>query len=156
MSTVLDPAERFPRALEATPAKDSIPWTPLSKSLSQCRVALVTTGGVHLKRQQPFNIENDGYDWSFREIPSDTPDEDLMVTHNHYDHAHVDRDVNFMLPLDRFRELAHEGVIGGLAPHCYSFYGYIKDTPALEATSAREVARRLRADGVEAAFLTPA
>ncbi len=132
------------------------PWTPLSRPLSQCRVALVTTGGVHLKQQRPFDIANDGYDWSYREIPSNTPAENLMVTHNHYDHTHVDEDVNYMLPLDRFRELATEGVIGDLAPHCYSFYGYIKDLRSLEETSAKAVARHLRDDGVEAAFLTPA
>jgi D-proline reductase (dithiol) PrdB len=27
------------------------PWTPLLKELRDCRVALVTTGGVHLKTQ---------------------------------------------------------------------------------------------------------
>lgn len=112
MTTVPDPGERFARVLEATPAMGDIPWTPLVKPLRQRRVALVTTGGIHLKRQQPFDLSRDGYDWSYREIPASTSADDLMVTHNHYDHTHVDRDINFMLPLDRFRELAREGVFG--------------------------------------------
>lgn len=135
---------------------ENIPWAPLSKALSDCRVALVTTGGVHLRQQKPFAIEHDGYDWSYREVPSDTPAADLIVTHNHYDHTHVDGDFNFMLPTDRFRELAQDGVIGELAPRCYSFYGYIKNPLALAETSARDVARHLQEDGVDAVFLTPA
>lgn len=135
---------------------EEIPWAPLVKPLHQCRVALVTTGGIHLKRQQPFDLSKDGYDWSYREIPANTPADDLMVTHNHYDHTHVDQDINFMLPLDRFRELAQEGVIEELAPRCFSFYGFIRDHQALAATTAKEVAELLKADKVDAAFLTPA
>ncbi|HQZ89356.1 MAG TPA: glycine/sarcosine/betaine reductase selenoprotein B family protein [Thermomicrobiales bacterium] len=156
VAAYLDPGERFPRGVEVTPAMETIPWTPLTKPLSECRVALVTTGGVHLKQQKPFDIDNDGYDWSYREVPSDASVADLMVTHNHYDHAHVDGDFNFMLPTDRFRELAQAGVIGELGPRCYSFYGYIKDLEALAETSAKDVARHLKEDGVDAVFMTPA
>ncbi len=156
MTNVPDPGERFPRSVARTPTMETVPWAPLSKPLSQCRVALVTTGGVHLKSQTPFDFTNDGQDWSYREIPSNTPSDELMVTHNHYDHAHVDRDVNFMLPLDRFRELAAERVIGELGPRCFAFYGYIMDPLALAATTAKEVAAHLKEDGAEAVFLTPA
>ena len=156
MTTVPDPGERFARTLAATPAMEDIPWSPLCKPLSQCRVALVTTGGVHLKSQKPFDIVNDGQDWSYREIPSATRSGDLMVTHHHYDHTHVDKDVNFMLPIDRFRELVKEGKVGSLGPRFFSFCGYIRDPQALMNTTAKEVATHLRADGVDAVFLTPA
>lgn len=156
MVIVPDPGERFARTLAATPAMEDVPWTPLCKPLSQCRAALVTTGGVHLKSQEPFAITNDGYDWSYREIPSGTPSSDLMVTHNHYDHTHVDKDINCMLPVDRFRELMHKGKVGSLGPRYFSFYGYIRDPQALMATTAKEAAACLKADGVDAVFLTPA
>lgn len=136
---------------------DAVSWAPLTEPLSRSRLALVTTGGVHLKRQVPFDIAGGGgYDWSYREIPFDTPSGELMVTHGHYDHAHVDQDINFMLPLDRVRELVAEGVIGELAPHCFSFCGYIKKPEALAATTAMEVAAQLKADAVDAVLLTPA
>lgn len=156
MTAVPDPGERFARSLAAAPEMETIPWAPLSKPLSACRFAIVTTGGVHLKSQTPFDMTNDGYDWSYREVPSATPVSELMVTHNHYDHEHVDRDINFMLPLDRFRELAAERIIGGLGPRCFTFYGYIRDPAALAATTAREVADHLKKDAVDAVFLTPA
>ena len=152
---VLDPLERFPRTLEVTPAQETAPWTPLRRPLAACRFALVTTGGVHRIDQPPFDLSRDGYDWSYREIPSDTATEQLMVTHNHYDHAHVDRDINAMLPLDRFRELAEEGIIGGLGPRCFGLYGYILDPQALARETAPRIAEALQADGVEAAFMTP-
>ncbi|HLE80012.1 MAG TPA: glycine/sarcosine/betaine reductase selenoprotein B family protein [Dehalococcoidia bacterium] len=156
MVSVPDPAERYPRTLAVTPEMVDTPWAPLSRPLSQCRMALVTTGGVHRRDQQPFDIANDGYDWSYREIASDTLASQLMVTHNHYDHTHVDQDINFMLPLDRFRELVSKGVVGELAPRCFSFYGYIQNPQALMETTAKEVAAHLKADGTDAVFLTPA
>ena len=156
VTSVPDPAERFARALAAAPEVEGIPWAPLRKPLSQCRVALVTTGGVHLKSQQPFDIENDGYDWSYREIPSTTQAGELMVTHNHYDHAHVDQDINYMLPIDRFRDLVTQGAVGSLGPRGFSFYGYIRNPQALADTTAKEVAAHLQTDAVDAVFLTPA
>ncbi|MFN8534831.1 MAG: glycine/sarcosine/betaine reductase selenoprotein B family protein [Dehalococcoidia bacterium] len=156
MTVVPDPGERFAASLAATPTAETIPWAPLSKPLAECRLALVTTGGVHLKSQTPFDLTTEGHDWSYREFPSTTPVSDLMVTHDHYNHEHVDRDINFMLPLDRFRELAAEGVIGELGPRCFTFYGYIRNPAALAATTAKEVAEKLREDAVDAVFLTPA
>ena len=61
-----------------------------------------------------------------------------------------------MLPLDRVRELAAERIIGGLRPRCFTFYGYLRDPAALAATTAKEVAEHLKADAVDAVFLTPA
>lgn len=156
MTSVPDPGERFARTLAATPAMEDIPWSPLCKPLGQCRMALVTTGGVHLKDQTPFNVANDGYDWSFRAIPSSSRPQDLMVTHNHYDHSHVDKDINFMLPIDRLRELVEDGKVGSLAPRYFSFCGYIRDAQALMTSTAREVAAMIKADGVDAVLLTPA
>lgn len=33
------------------------PWALMSKATHQCRLALVTTGGVHLLSQPPFNMK---------------------------------------------------------------------------------------------------
>jgi D-proline reductase (dithiol) PrdB len=55
------------------PESEGIPWTPLRKPLSECTVALVTTAGVHLKGQKPFDMSDPDGDPSFREIPGNTP-----------------------------------------------------------------------------------
>ena len=59
-----------------------------------------------------------------------------------------------MFPLDRFIELEREGVIGELAEDNYSFMGFIQRPDLLMTETAPEVARRLKADGVQAVVLT--
>ena len=60
---------------------EDVPWTPLAKPLDRCRVALVSTGGVHHKDQPPFHTRDDT---SHREIPRDVPVEELRVAHFGY------------------------------------------------------------------------
>ena len=56
-------------------------------------------------------------------------------------------------PLDRVRELATAGVLGGVAPTHYSFMG--AGMPQPMEPYAREVAERLKSDHVDAVVLTP-
>ncbi len=97
-------------------------------------------------------------DPTFRVVPIDAPRETLTITHKYYDHSAADRDINVVLPVDRLRELAAAGRVGGVAPRVYSLMGHI-DGPhvaTLMGTTAPDVALRLRADGAQAVVLTPA
>lgn len=135
-----------------------IPWTPVRKPGAESVIALVTTAGVHLKSQEPFDMEDPDGDPSFRRIPTDTPRADLTITHKYYDHSAADRDINVVLPLDRMRELLAEKRIGGIAPFAYGFMGHI-DGPHLTTLMERtgpEVARRLKEDRADVVILTPA
>ena len=137
---------------------EGIPWTPLGKPLRECRIAMVTTGGVHLKSQPPFNMEDPDGDATFRAFPTDVDKAELTITHKYYDHSAADRDINVVLPIDRLHELRTEGLIGGIAPTLYSFMGHI-DGPHLKTLmeqTAPELAELLVRDGAEAVFLTPA
>lgn len=134
------------------------PWAPLRKDPKDSRIGLVTTAGVHLRSQPPFDMEDKEGDPAFREIPAETRIDDLMITHNYYDHQDADQDINVVLPMDRLRELEAEGAIGGIAPRHFSFMGHIsgRHIDTLVNRTGPEVARMLRTDGVEAVFLTPA
>ena len=134
------------------------PWTPLRKAPRECAVALVTTAGVHLPCDPPFDMSDRRGDPSYREIPSDTPGSLLAVTHDYYDHRDADRDVNVVFPIDRLRELSGSGEIGGPAPVHYSFMGHLTGphVAALRDVTSREVARRLREAGVDLVLLSPA
>jgi len=137
---------------------EGIPWAPVKKPLREVVIALVTTAGVHLKTQPPFDMDDPNGDPSFRVIPSDVKAEAVVITHNYYDHSAADKDLNVVLPLDRLKELKAEGRIGGIAPLVYGFMGHI-DGPHVETLvqqTAPEVARCLRRDGAEAVVLTPA
>ncbi len=133
------------------------PWAILSKELRECKIGLVTTAGVHLKSQLPFDMENKDGDPTWREIPSSVDLEDLMITHNYYDHHDADQDINVVFPVERLRELEADGVIGGIFPRHFSFMGHIagRHLDTLIRLTGPEVARMLKGDGADAVFLTP-
>ncbi len=139
-------------------AHPDTPWTPLRKDPRECTVALVTTAGVHLPSDVPFDMEDRRGDPSYREIPSDLPGSALAVTHDYYDHRDADRDVNVVFPIDRLRELAGSGEIGKTAPFHYSFMGHVTGphVATLRDATSREVARRLVEAGVDLVLLSPA
>ena len=135
-----------------------IPFTRLQKPLRACRVALLTTGGVHLTDQAPFDMENPDGDATYREIPGTVDPARITITHKYYDHTDADKDLNVVFPLAHFRDLVDQGVLGELAPRHFGFMGHIEadQVTALNGKTAPEVAAKLRADGVDFAFLTPA
>jgi D-proline reductase (dithiol) PrdB len=126
-------------------------WTPLKKPLKDCKVAFITAGGVHRKNQPPFNTAGD---YSYREIPSDVPTSELMVTHGGFDNSDVNKDVNAMFPLDRLRELRDEGFIGSLAEVMYGFMGGGGSVDKFKEETGPAIARSLRAQGVDVVVCT--
>ncbi len=139
----------------SAPTVEGLPWASMDKPLKKSRVALVTTGGIYVDGQDPYDLDKEGGDFSFREIPRDTPAEHLQVRHRGYDISGPQEDINCVFPLQRLLEMEAEGMIGELAPMAYSFMGLINaNTNALMEETAPEVARRLKQDGVDAAFIT--
>jgi len=123
-----------------------------TKPLDRSRLALVTTGGVHLPDQRRFDIDDFEGDCSYREIPTDA--EDLTWTHAYY-RPDEGSDLDAVFPLQTLRDLVEDGLVGELGPRHYSFMGAIHDpTPLIEVT-APEVARKLVEDGADAVLLTP-
>ena len=139
------------------PESGEIPWTPVRKKLSESIVAVATTAGVHHRDQRPFDMEDPNGDPSFRVIDVTKPFTDLIITHDYYDHAHADRDINIVFPVERLREFEQEGLIGKLANTDYGFMGHIMGPhlPTLVNKTAPEVAGLLKASGVDIVLLTP-
>jgi D-proline reductase (dithiol) PrdB len=134
------------------------PWSPVTKPASQCRLALVTTGGVHLLSQEPFNMQDPSGDPTFREIPADADRESLTITHDYYDHSDADKDINIVFPIERVLDLKKSGDIGEVNHRHFSFMGHITHhhIRTLMTASAPRVASALKADGVDIVILTPA
>lgn len=135
----------------------SMAVAPLRKPLSQCKVALITTAGLSLADQQPFDTGKRMGDSSFREIPAHISPQMLEMNHRSwlFDQTGILRDRNLAFPLDRLREMQERGEIGAIAPRHYSFMGSIIGPSGLIKESAPEVARRLAADRVDVVLLTP-
>jgi D-proline reductase (dithiol) PrdB len=129
-----------------------IPFVRPKKSLDECRLALVTTGGVHLPEQPRFDIDDFSGDCSYREIPADA--ETLTWTHA-YHRPDEGMDLDSVFPLCTLRGLVEEGVVGELGPRHFSFMGAIHDPGPLAQETAPEVAGKLVEDRTDAALLTP-
>ena len=129
-----------------------LPFARLAKPLAESRLALVTTGGVHLPDQQRFDIDDYLGDCSYREIPATATQ--LTWTHAYY-RPEEDADLDSVFPLWTLRKLVEEGVVGELNRRHFSFMGAIHDPGPLMEETAPEVAAKLAGDGVDAVFLTP-
>jgi D-proline reductase (dithiol) PrdB len=141
--------------------KDSIPWTPMSKPLSKVTVALVTSAGISLKSDPPFDMEREKRepiwgDRSFRVIPRGTTEKDIDVNHLHINTTHIKQDINVILPLARMAEFEKEGIIGRLAPSAYSFYGFQWQNNDFLKEAIEPISKKMKLEGVEAVCLTPA
>ena len=137
---------------------DDAPWTPMRKPLSDSRVALVTSAGLHLRGDKPFISDLRGKgDTSYRVLPRCTPASEIIQSHTSigFDHTGIYRDINVTYPIDRLEELREQGVIGSLADNYYSFMGAIRDATELATETGPEAARRMLDEGVEVVFLTP-
>ncbi len=136
---------------------DDTPWTPMAKPLSESKLGLVTTAGLHVRGDKPFKSSHDGGDTSFRTIPRSASAADIIQTHTSlgFDHTGIYRDINVTLPIDRLPELVEQGKIGSLSDNYYSFMGALRDVTGIIEDSGPEVARLLKDEGVEVVLLTP-
>ena len=132
---------------------DDTPWTPLGKPLSQSKLALVTTAGLHVRGDAPFASG----DPSFRAIAANVEARDIVQSHASigFDHTGIYRDLNLAFPIDRLRELAAEGAVGSLATQYYAFMGAQRNPQKMIDESAPEVAALLNQEGVDVVLLTP-
>jgi D-proline reductase (dithiol) PrdB len=135
---------------------ETAPLTLLAKPLGECRIAMLTSGGVSRCDAPPFNplARND---LRLDPIPEETPAAFFAINDSYYNHADADRDINCIFPIDRLRELAAEHLIGSVAPHHYSgFMGRIYTRGAVVNEAAPALAARLRDESVDAFVLVPA
>ena len=127
------------------------PWlTP--PSLAESTVAVVSTAGLHRRNDAPFRMGAVDY----RLLPGDVDFADVVVSHisTNFDRSAFQQDPNIWFPLDRLREIAADGEIGGVSRWHYSFMGAQRSHEALEP-AGEEVGRLLAADGVDVALLVP-
>lgn len=132
---------------------DDTPWTPWTKKLSESKVAMVSTAGLHLRGDQPFV----GGDQTYRVIPSSAKANDIIMSHTSigWDHTGFYRDLNLAFPMDRLKELEQQSVIGSLAKDYYSFMGAQQEPVKILEETGPYVARRMKAEGVDAVFMVP-
>jgi Glycine/sarcosine/betaine reductase selenoprotein B (GRDB). len=136
---------------------DPVPFVRFEKRLEDSTLVLISSAGLVLPGQQPFDGTIKGGDSGYRELPADTDVTTLVDTHcsDAYDHSGIEADRNLGFPLERLRALVAHGVIGRLAPRHFSFMGSITAPGRLVRDVAPDVAKKVRSDGVDVALLVP-
>jgi D-proline reductase (dithiol) PrdB len=137
-----------------------IPWTPLGKPLSECTVALLTSGGVALRSDQPFDQEGERRnpwwgDPSYRIIPSTATEQDIEIYHLHINPEFGRKDLNCLLPIQRLAELQAAGEVGRVAPSHYSIMGYLPRPDEMLSRSVPAIIQHLKEEGVDVLVLVP-
>ena len=134
-----------------------VPWAPVVKPLSECRLALVSSAAFVAPGQTPFDDAIRGGDYSFRDILSDVDPQKLIDTHRSesFDHSGLRRDPNVAFPIERVQELVARKRIGVVNHRHLSFMGSITAPGRLIRDTAPKSARELVSDSVDLAILVP-
>jgi D-proline reductase (dithiol) PrdB len=127
-----------------------VPFTPFRGRVEEAIVCLVSTAGVRLGSDAPFQVDGD---MTYRVIPGDASGADLAFDDCHYDHACVGYDINCVFPIDRLRELASEKRVGGLTERHFSM-GYTQALRDLRETTVPALAREVDRERPDAVLLT--
>lgn len=127
-----------------------VPYTPFAGDLKSSRICLVSTAGVHLKTDKPFDLEGDT---TFRVIPAEASPKDLMVTHAHYDHSDADADINCVFPIERLSQMAKRGKIGSLTKRHFSM-GYSQALKEIREVTVPAVVAEVIKEKADMAVLT--
>ena len=130
---------------------ENVPFSPLKKPLSECRIGLITTAAnVDIGADVKGLMKNrDAY-----AVPADPAPARLFTTHLFWDKdaTHTD-DVESFLPLGRLSEFAASGRIGSVSPR---FYGVPTDYSQgrTRLKDAPKILEWVREDIVDAVLLS--
>ena len=146
--------EKFASEMSPT-AFAPVPMPAAVKDMSKAKVMLITDGGL-VPKGNPDRIEGTAATrWGAYNIEGrdDLRSEDYEVSHGGYDTRFVQEDPDRLVPLDALREMERSGVIGKLHDEFLSTCG--RSNPLSNTRRlGREMAEKIKKDGVDAVILT--
>lgn len=123
-----------------------------TKPLAESTVVLIASGGVYRRGQVGFTHKDDV---THREIPADTPEDQLGLSHFAYDQTNAREDINVVFPLTTLRTLADRGVIGEVADVAITFMGGIYSQRRVRDELIPPIVERIRELEADLALLVP-
>ena len=138
---------------------EDIPFTPLEKPLSECRVTLVSTASFLLLDEEGRPLEAvkmlGTNELEVFTAPSDWPADRIVSTSQDHDRYQTNmKDVNAFFPITRLQEFLKEGIFGSLSKNFYRTlpnYSHRKITEV----DGPEILRQCLEEKVDVALLTP-
>ena len=132
------------------------PFTRLEKPLRECRVSMLTSGGISHCTRPPFNPQAKN-DLRLDDIDPNASEAEFEINDSYYDTRDAEQDLNVVFPISRLREFAEEGMIGSIAPRFWSgFMGRTYTRARVTRTAAPALASELQKDEVDLFLLVPA
>jgi D-proline reductase (dithiol) PrdB len=136
----------------------SVPFHPLDKPLSQCRLAIVTTAAPYQPGkgdQGPGAVYNAACKFYSVYSGSTAEDPDLRISHVAIDREHTTaEDPATYFPLAALRRMEASGRIGAIAPRFHGLPTNRSHRTTIEV-DCPEIVARCQADAVDAAILVP-
>ena len=128
---------------------DDVPFSPLTRPLSQAAATLITTAHLIPGEDEVHSVH------SVYSVPSDTPPARFGTDGLFWDReaTHTD-DLDSYLPVHRLQELGRDGRIARLARRLHGVPTEYSQRLTCER-DAPEILRRSREDGADAAILVP-
>lgn len=139
-------------AMSLTWRKPPVIADPIDKPLSELRVAIAASTGVHLRTDKPFVLTGDS---SYRIIPGDVDYKDITITHVRYPNQAAHKDLDCVFPLKTMQKMAAEGKIKDVSPVNISWMGHVPRVDVLIEITAKEIAEILEEHDVDLVLLSP-
>lgn len=124
----------------------------ITKPLSELRVGIAASTGVHLRTDKPFIITGDA---SYRMIPGDVNYKDITITHVRYPNQAAHKDLDCVFPLETMRRMASKGVIGEVSPVNISWMGHVPRVDVLIEVAAKQIAEIFAEHEVDIVLMSP-
>ena len=131
---------------------EKLAWHPLLRPVRELCVALITTGAIREGSQGPFPRLGDA---SYRRISSDPAVTDLYVDHRSPFGSATRKDPEVVFPRRALRELADQGLIGGLPSFHFSTYGGVRLYREIEEELTPALVREMKREHVDLAVFVP-
>src|ERR1700748_922415 len=132
------------------PSFDTPPFV-VGPPLAQRRLAIVSSAALIRRGDKPFHFGSS----ECRFLPASLPAGEILTSHVsiNFDRAGFQRDLNVVYPIDRMRELAAEGVIGGVAETHFTVMG--STDPVGMTAAAHQSTGQLRQEWINSVLLSP-
>jgi D-proline reductase (dithiol) PrdB len=122
-------------------------------SLAEATVAVVTSAAIHVEGDTGWTPDADP---QFKVLADGARNLRLGHWSPNFDRGAFAADVNVVYPVQRLRELAERGVIGGVAAHHYAFAGNQDEMVSkVRLDTGPQAAKLLKEEGVDVVLLTP-
>ena len=128
-------------------------FTPPMKPLRESKLGMISTAGTYMPGQVAYHYKDDT---SIREIPSDTPVENIRFSHIMENYlVEARQDPGTVFPTEALARLNKEGIIGDLATNYWSCMGGLYSQTKVKTELIPRLVAAIHAEPIDQLLLVP-